>query len=124
MPAKSREKIREEAKEKVVELIDSVVKEQEEIQATRIPGRVVRGTKTPWTRGDVDRAFPPVTFTPEETIPVTYNGVRYLLIADVECCVPSCIKDIYDNHRKAVRRGTHIPGVTVWGGAGPLPPEY
>ena len=104
MARKTAQVIRTEAKEVVEELLDAVVKEREEIEGQRIPGRVIRGAKTPWTRRDVDNVFPPVTFIPEETIPVTYNGVRYQLFSDVEMTVPSIIRDIYVEHRRRARQ--------------------
>ena len=106
MPKKSREQIKVKAKEAVAEFLDVVVKEQEEAQAERIPGKVIRGVKTSWTRNDVDRLFPPVTILPEETIPVTYNGVQYQLIADREMVVPSIIRDIYLEYRRRRRQGS------------------
>ena len=106
MARKTREAITAEAKEIVEKLLDTVVKEQEETQAERTPGKVIRGVKTSWTRGDVDRLFPSVTILPEETVPVTYNGVQYQLIADREMVVPSIIRDIYLEYRRRRRQGS------------------
>lgn len=90
----------------------------------RVPGKVVDGTKTPWQRSDVEKAFPEkVRFVPDETIPVTYNGVRYQLIADVECLVPSCIKAIYDDYKRrkrAVGKSLASLGIDTMAGAGAL----
>jgi len=123
MVAKTKAERRVQAKEVLAEIVEEAVKEQEEI-GERVPGKVVRGIKTPWTRADVDKIFPIVSLIPEQTIRVTYNGVSYQLIQDLEMVVPSVIRDIYNNSRKRVRQGTQIPGVFVEGGAGGLPPEF
>jgi len=65
------------------------------------PGQTIHGSKVPWTRQDVEKAFPICAFVPDETIPVTYNGVMYQLIAGVECLVPTIIRDIYQDYRRA-----------------------
>jgi hypothetical protein len=56
-------------------------------------------TKKRWQWRDLAR-FPVVTFTPNETIPVTFQGLTLMLIADTEMAVPSIFKDIYDERRR------------------------
>jgi len=83
--------------------------------------------KVPWTYKDM-KQFPEVTFTPEETIKIIYNGLLYQLVADRETIVPSVIKGLYDDHRKAMRKQsdtimTNFGVVKVSAGAGALEPE-
>ena len=123
MRRKKKEQIVKEVKAKIAELAEAVA---EEVVTERIPGQVVHGLKTPWTYGDVDRAFPPCTIMPEETIPVTYNGVRYQLLSGVEMTVPTIIRDIYFEHRRRTRdagKSLKGMGIMVEAGAGGLPPE-
>ena len=92
------------------------------------PGMIVgKGTghpmKVPYTLNKLKDLFPEVTFTPEETIPVTYQGVKIQLIADREITVPEPFKGIYDDYRKAKRNPTLPPGVHYAPGAGGLEPE-
>lgn len=69
-------------------------------------------TKKGWTEADLrkDREHTPngagkyVTFTPVETLLVTWNGLKRQLLADEETTVEKCFKDVYDEHR----RGTKI----------------
>lgn len=120
---KTKRQIQEAAKEAVNQLVETTILEQEEESAERIPGRVIKGTKTPWTRKDVDNAFPLCTFTPDETLPVTYNGVRYQLISGLEMLAPSIIRDIYLDSRKRrmeAAKNMRMLGVTVDPGVGAL----
>ena len=112
---KKKEQIKKEATRIVSELLETAVEEQEARESERKPGMTIRGGKVPWTPGDVERSFPKVTFVPEESIPVSFNGVRYFLREGEENTVPSCIKAIYDDHRKRERRigaGLAAAGVT------------
>ena len=83
------------------------------------PGTVI-GTglgqqDVPWKESDLthpvwgcvnDKGEPEyVTFTPNETIPVWYNGIRCQFIADEEITVLKCFKDVYDEHKRATREG-------------------
>ncbi len=120
MPRKA-ETIKRKAVEAVTELAEVLAEEAKSVGEPRTPGATVRGGKVPWTRGDIERTFPMVTFMPEETVPVSWNGVRYQLLEGIEATVPSCIKGIYDDYRRRVRSiGRDLPsmGVTksVYGG--------
>lgn len=44
-----------------------------------------------------------VTFTPNETIKVWYQGIRCQFIADEEITCLKCFKDVYDEHKRATR---------------------
>lgn len=98
------------------------------------PGTVVdngkpTAHKVPWKFSDMEKMYPSVTFTPEETIPITVHGLKYQLIADQPISVPSIVKDIYDDHRKAGRSSPKVfvssagDVVGITPGAGPLEPE-
>ena len=118
------DKLKEKVKGVLAEVIDEAVEEE---VAERRPGMKIRGQKIPWSRRDVEEAFPPVTFIPDETIRVTWNGIVYQLIADQEVTVPSCIKTVYDDSK--LRRRQSARGVrTDYGyspviGVGPLDRE-
>lgn len=43
-------------------------------------------------------------FVPNETIPITWNGITVYLQEDVECQVPIPFYDIYREHRRALRQ--------------------
>lgn len=110
--------------------------EAEELEATPnlAPGTVVgRGTgrsrKVPWTMADVRNVYPDTTFTPEETLVATFQGVSVQLISGQEITCPAVFKGLYDEHRKAMRLGSsgNLPTpygvVNVMPGAGALTPE-
>ena len=46
-----------------------------------------------------------VTFTPNETIPVWYNGIRCQFIADEEITILKCFKDVYDERKRLLKIG-------------------
>lgn len=68
------------------------------------PGTVIdRGKPTErikdWTEQDLKKSgMPIVTFTPMETIPIIWNGLRCQLIAGEEITTFKCFKDVYDEH--------------------------
>ena len=81
-------------------LMDAALKVSAEIKSTpleRQPGRVVHGLKTPWTHQDLVKAYGVMTFTPDDTMPITISGVIYQLIAGREMHVP---KKVYDRYRE------------------------
>lgn len=125
----SKSKFKEEVKKAMEEVAEEVIEEvASESMQDKPPGTIVdRGKpsarKVPWTRGYLKTAFPQVTFVPEETIPITVQGITFQLIADQEVTVPSVVRGIYDDHRKAMRRHPVIPGVNVNLGYGGLEPE-
>ena len=85
--------------EKVDELL-----EMEYPIGERKPGMHARSGKVPYTRKYLEENFPKATFTPDENIPITWNGVRYDLFADREMTVPEPIKQVWDDYKKAKRR--------------------
>lgn len=52
--------------------------------------------KKGWTRGDIERVYPKVTFTPRFALEVTISGQTWKLAAEREITVPSAVKDKYD----------------------------
>jgi len=56
--------------------------------------------KKRWARGDMERMYPRVTFTPQWSVPVTVNGITYSLESGVETTVPSIIKDVYESRMR------------------------
>ena len=128
---------RVEAKEALRELYEEVegeIEERKKRTVGRQPGEIVdRGKpsehKEPWNLADIEKAFPQITFTPEETIPVTFQGHTWYLQTDNTVTVPSVIKGIYDEHRRLNRRTPTVlitPGgdaVHVSPGVGALEPE-
>ncbi len=121
MPRKKKEQILEETREAVKQLVEDVV---EETTSGRVPGKVVKGLKTPWMAKDIEKVFPLCEFTPEETIPVTYNGVKYQLFAGVSMATPTIIRDIYLEHRRKMRRiGAELVGRGIEVAAGALNKE-
>ena len=75
----------------------------------RQPGRIVDGQKTIYTYADLVHMFPLVKFTPEETIPLSFNGVRVQAFNGIEMTVPQCYKDIYDQHKRELRKSPRLP---------------
>lgn len=85
------------------------------------PGTVIgnpnslSATIVPWTEADLthpkwgclkeDGTPNYVTFTPNETIPVWYNGIRCQFIADEEITVLKCFYDVYQEHKRQSREG-------------------
>ncbi len=86
------------------EIIEEVEQKIEEKPKGRVPGLTIGSSKTPYTYKDLDGMFPAVTFTPEETIPLTYQGVSVQALSGWEMCVPECFKRVYDNHRREKRQ--------------------
>jgi hypothetical protein len=72
------------------------------------PGTIYnRGTlaefKKDWTIKDLEKSgMPLITFTPAETILVTWNELRCQLIADQEITCYKCFYDVYQEHRRAM----------------------
>ena len=115
------------SEEEKVEVLGGLDKEPE-TPKERIPGQVVRGQKTTWTRHDMDRIYGVCEFTPEETLPITINGIRYQCIAGVTMLCPTIIQQNY-NRRKAILRdgAKELPKelgyeTIIHLGAGALPP--
>ena len=56
-----------------------------------------------WTWRDLGE-MEQMTFTPRETIAITWNGLTVQLGDDVECRIPRPFYDIYMEHRKAMKQ--------------------
>lgn len=103
------------------ELTPEIDKQVEAVVEGRRPGMKINGNKTPWTEKDLNEMFEIVKFTPVETIPVGYNGVRYQCYAGIEMHVPSVVKEGYDRYMKRKSLPTPPPpGIEVGLGAGGL----
>ena len=117
------------APEEAVEVIEEIKQELEtkveETPKGRVPGLTIGGSKTTYTYQDLVKIFPVVSFIPEETIRLTYQGVPVQAFSGIEMHVPKCFKDIYDRHRFELRQ--HSKNVKEAGlldlGVGELPPE-
>ena len=59
-----------------------------------------------WSYKDLEdvKQFGKKTFTPNENLPVTWNGLTYYLQNDVEITVPEPIWNIYREHREAMKQ--------------------
>jgi len=95
-------------KEELEKVVEEVVSETDEalevIPEGAKPGDVVNGFKVAWTYDQMLKNFPIVTFTPEETVPLTWNGVKVQALAMVEMHVPEPFKEIYDRHRREINK--------------------
>ena len=113
------------AKEVLDELLEEVkVKVDSEVKG-RVPGLTHGSSKTTYTYQDLVAMFPIASFTPEETVPLTFQGITVQAFGGIEMHVPSCFKTIYDQHRKELRRIKETlreAGIQDLG-AGGLPPE-
>ena len=91
----------------------------------RIPGRKVRGQKDVWTWRDILERFKDdyTAIIPDETIPLTWNGVKIQLISGIETHLPKPFYELWKAHKAALRPGKVPPGIVVEYGAGALPPE-
>ena len=70
---------------------------------TRNPGTLAETTRE-WTMEDL-RSFPKKTFTPLETLSITWNGIPCLVTAGEEVSIPEPFYDIYMAHVRAVKNG-------------------
>jgi hypothetical protein len=73
------------------------------------PGQIMNpksplATKRPWTWGDL-KGCETKTFIPNETLPVTWNGLTVYLNADVETTIPIYHYETYMEHRRLTRTG-------------------
>lgn len=115
----------------------AILEEQTEVAEGKVveakkkaPGQTVDGVKVSWTKKDIEERFPIVELNSEETIRINWNGVEYQLLQGATHYVPSVIRDVYLQHRKALRTGgKSLPegggfSHTIELGAGALPPEF
>lgn len=109
----------QDAKEIVAELAAEVETLPEQVE--RVPGATIDGNKVIWTYNAMCEKFPVVPFIPEETIPLTWNGVRVMAVNTVEMHVPKPFYDLYMKHRRGVNIKQALPaGITLEQGAGLL----
>ncbi len=85
--------------------------------------------KVLWTLQHCDEYFGTVEVIPDETLPVTFNGVMIQCFAGVSQLMPKCHADILEGRRKRIRRMANehkeivvSTGVMTKGSDGPLPP--
>lgn len=75
-----------------------------------------RISKRRWSRAEIDKRYPKVTFTPMISMPVKPHGITkngYDLFAGKEATVPSIVKDIYDNAVRSIEaQSKAYPGAT------------
>ncbi len=109
-----------------LETVEDVEIDQEEDNR---PGRHIGGEKIAWKESDLLERWPVVAFVPSETLPISFNGIRYQMIAGRECHVPSVIVRQYNDRVKAktdpakdLLQGTGFNTVVELG-AGPLGPD-
>lgn len=128
---KTMKKVALKDRSEVMEALEKTAKTQEAeapVLAERRPGMVIDGNKVPFSYQWYCDNFPIVTFTPEETVPLTENGVKVQAYSGVEMHVPSPFKANYDRHRALLRKGQSLPQGegyenTINLGAGPLEAE-
>lgn len=101
-----------EAEEK--QLLSRLAKKYRDQEAgERMPGRRVKGQKTIWTYHDMVERFDIVDFTPEETIPLSWNGVKVQAYAGIEMHVPKPFYDLYNKHRREAASQKAPPGISI-----------
>jgi len=101
----------------VLRFLDAMAERQAELHPQDPPGTIYnKGTlaanKKRWqwsdlrpvydSDGKLIRGMPEITFTPIETIPVTYNGLTLMLIAEQEMTIPKCFYDIFMERRRGL----------------------
>ncbi len=59
--------------------------------------------KIPWTWRDIVH-MPRVVFTPMESVPVSYNGLTWFMVAELTQEIPSCFVDVYIESRRLRRQ--------------------
>lgn len=100
--------------------------EKEGLPPGSIIGTGIAQQSVPWKLDDVNRRADGskelVTWTPNETIPIFYNGVMCQAIADVEMTTEKAFKDIYDERRKLLREAD-VRKQWMFGKTNQRPPE-
>lgn len=102
-------------------------KEPTEGQGENIPGEYFedgvdpatgrkRMSKRRWSRSEIERRYPKVTFTPMVSMPVKPHGITkggWDLYAGKEVTVPAIVKDLYENSVRAIESQVKAyPGAT------------
>ena len=110
-----------------LEIIDQLAEEAtkvaNETPKERVPGLIRGSTKTTYAYQDLCSMFPIVSFTPGETIPLTFQGVKVQAYENVEMHVPECFRSLYERHLREQRsnqKNLRELGIDVSLGAGTL----
>ena len=118
---------RERAAEAVADLLQQQLDEVEaEQEGKRVPGMVVRGSKTGWTEKDLLETYGGQELTPDVTIPVTISGVRFQLIQGVSMYVPKEVIRVFEESKRRTRdagKGLVPDGYIIEAEAGALAPQ-
>lgn len=69
----------------------------EVMQVGQDPGKQPIYSKVRWTRRDLEKKYPPVTFAPERSMIVAPHGVRYELVVGRTITVPAAVKEVHDD---------------------------
>ncbi len=115
------------------ELLEAALEDAEDVEIAveedNRPGRHIGGEKVAWQESDLLERWDVVSFMPAETVPISFNGIRYQLIAGQEMHVPEVIVRLYNEHVRAkvnpsdgVFKDTGFQTI-VQLGAGPLGPD-
>ena len=73
------------------------------------PGQVAnKGTvverEREWTWADVNATFALKTFTPDESLPLTFQGLTLHIFSGEECTIPECFYEIWRQHKYAMKQ--------------------
>ena len=98
-------------------IAEAIKTEVEEVQERR-PGMKIKGYKVPFTYDWVNKTFAKVTFIPDETVVITWQGLSWQLRENEEVTVPSIVKQEFDKHKKAIRNASK--GVSTSYGYSPV----
>ncbi len=98
----------------------------------RVPGQTItddkgrKQGKVPWTMKAIENIFGLCEYTPDETCPVTWNGVSIQCIRGVSQLMPTCFRDILLDRKRRMGQVKTIStqyGDIERGALGPLPPN-
>lgn len=89
---------------KILDTLSEQAAQNADVPPGTIIGTGMAAHKKPWTMADVGPGKVEwLRFTPLETLPVTYNGLRFQLFADEEFYGPKFVYDIYAEHKRALK---------------------
>jgi len=86
----------------------------------------VKRGKVPWTLRKCEAVFGIVEYTPDETLPVTWNGISIQCLRGVSQLMPACHRDILLERKRRMQTTRRIvvsTGEIERGAMGPLPLE-